>query len=116
MTPLNLFVYADRESKLRRCLARADEKETLSEREILKKVAEMAGPEFGRYARLLYSNIMDLSRSYQSALGDRKSPLAEKIAKAIAETEGKRLPDHALVACQGTEGAYSQQACEKLFA
>ena len=35
------------------------------EREILKKVAEQAGPEFGSYARLLFANIMDLSRSYQ---------------------------------------------------
>lgn len=86
------------------------------ERSIINRLTASAGDEYAPYVRTLYNQIFDLSRSYQSALGDHKSPLAEKITRAIAETEGKRLPDHALVACQGTEGAYSQQACEKLFA
>ena len=86
------------------------------ERSIINRLTAASGDDYAPYVRTLYNQIFDLSRSYQSVLGTRKSPLAEKIEKAVNETEGKHLPDHALVACQGTEGAYSQQACEKLFA
>ena len=85
------------------------------EREIINRLTAAAGNEYAPYVRALYAHIFDLSRSYQSAVWQRRSPLAEQIARALAETTGKRLPDHALVACQGTEGAYAQQACEKLF-
>ena len=84
------------------------------EREILKKVAEMAGPEFGRYARLLYSNIMDLSRSYQGKQNQTATALADAITTAIEDTP-HLFPQEAMVACQGVEGAYSQIACEKIF-
>ena len=85
------------------------------EREIVNRLTARAGSELAPYIDALYSHIFDLSRSYQSALWERKSPLTDKIARALSETEGKRLPEHALVACQGTEGAYAQQACERLF-
>ena len=84
------------------------------EREILKKVAEQAGPEFGSYARLLYANIMDLSRSHQSKQNGSVTNLAQKITQAIEDTP-KLFPLEAMVACQGVEGAYSQIACEKIF-
>ena len=84
------------------------------EREILKKVAEQAGPEFGSYARLLYANIMDLSRSHQSKQNGSVTNLAQKITQAIEDTP-KLFPQEAMVACQGVEGAYSQIACEKIF-
>lgn len=85
------------------------------EREILNRLTAQAGDTYAPYVRALYSHIFDLSRSYQSALWKQQSPLADKIRCALENTEGKRLPEHALVACQGTEGAYAQQACEKLF-
>ena len=84
------------------------------EREILKKVSELAGPEFGRYTRLLYSNIMDLSRSYQGRRNQSANTLAEAIQDAIEHTP-RLFPQEAMVACQGVEGAYSQIACEKIF-
>jgi len=84
------------------------------EREILKKVAEQAGPEFGSYARLLYANIMDLSRSYQGKRNGKATGLAEAITLAIENTP-KLFPRDPMVACQGVEGAYSQIACEKIF-
>ena len=84
------------------------------EREILKKVAEQAGPEFGSYARLLYSNIMDLSRSHQARQNGKTTALAEQILEAIESTP-RLFPQTAMVACQGVEGAYSQIACEKIF-
>ena len=84
------------------------------EREILKKVAEQAGPEFGSYARLLYATIMDLSRSHQGRQNGKTSALAEEISHAIENTP-RLFPQEAMVACQGVEGAYSQIACEKIF-
>lgn len=85
------------------------------EREIVNRLTAMAGDEYAPYVRALYGQIFDLSRSYQSAVGQRPSPLTEKLERAASQTEAKRLPEHALVACQGVEGAYAQQACERLF-
>lgn len=85
------------------------------EREIVNRVTARAGEAYAPYVRALYSHIFDLSRSYQSAVWNQQSPLAAKIERALRETTDKRLPEHALVACQGTEGAYAQQACERLF-
>lgn len=85
------------------------------ERSILNRLTAAAGDNYAPYVRTLYNQIFDLSRSYESSLNHHPSPLSEKLEKALSETHGKHLPDHALVACQGTEGAYSQQACEKLF-
>ena len=86
------------------------------ERAILNRLTAKAGDTYAPYVKALYSQLFDLSRSYQSSLFHYESPLAAKLADAVAATEGKHLPDHALVACQGTEGSYGQQACEKLFA
>ena len=85
------------------------------EREIVNRLTKQAGDAYAPYVNALYSHIFDLSRSYQTRLNTQPGALAEKIARAIAETEGKSLPAHALVACQGVEGSYQQQACEKLF-
>jgi len=84
------------------------------EREILKEVAEKSGSDLGNYTQGLYSMIFELSRSYQSKLGDTPSPLYQKITQAIENTE-KLFPQAPMVACQGVEGAYSQIACEKIF-
>ena len=85
------------------------------ERAIINRLTAAAGDEYAPYVKALYAQIFDLSRSYQSSLWARRSPLADEIAAALASTQGRRLPEHALVACQGTEGAYGQQACERLF-
>ena len=66
------------------------------------------------YTRVLYSMLFELSRSYQSKLGDSLSPLYNTITQAIENTP-KMLPQAPMVACQGVEGAYSQIACEKIF-
>ena len=41
MNPLNIFVYADKVSKLARCVSRADENERLSEKDILRKMKQI---------------------------------------------------------------------------
>ena len=84
------------------------------EREKLLDVAQKAGPEMANYTRVLYSMLFELSRSYQSKLGDTLSLLYQRITEAIENTP-KLFPQQAMVACQGVEGAYSQIACEKLF-
>ena len=45
------------------------------EREKLLDVAQKAGPEMANYTRVLYSMLFELSRSYQSKLGNTVSPL-----------------------------------------
>ncbi len=85
------------------------------EREIVNRLTAQAGDAYAPYVKALYSHIFDLSRSYQSAKWERQSPVMAKIEAALSQDQGKRLPEHALVACQGTEGAYAQQACERLF-
>ena len=84
------------------------------EREKLADVAQKAGPDMANYTRVLYSMLFELSRSYQSKLGDSVSALYDSITKAIENTP-KLFPQQAMVACQGVEGAYSQIACEKIF-
>ncbi len=87
------------------------------ERELLKRVGEMTGDkDLSLYTRLLYADIMGLSRSYQHKYldgGDCK--LAEKLQAAIHAPKQKNLPEEAVVACQGVEGAYSALACTRLF-
>ena len=85
------------------------------ERAILNRLSDAAGETYAPYVRTLYNQIFDLSRSYQASLGQYRSPLERQIAEALSRTEGTRLPERAFVACQGTEGAYGQQACERLF-
>ena len=84
------------------------------EREILKDVAEKAGPEMADYTRVLYSMLFELSRSYQSKHNTTTTQLYQQITHAIDNTP-KLFPQQAMVACQGVEGAYSQIACEKIF-
>lgn len=84
------------------------------ERELLNRVAKMSGDEMKTYTRLLFSTVLNLSRSYQHSFLDNTSVLTEKILSASANTADV-FPSEAVVACQGVEGAYSSLACEKLF-
>ncbi|MBP3661008.1 MAG: bifunctional chorismate mutase/prephenate dehydratase [Oscillospiraceae bacterium] len=84
------------------------------EREILKKAAEKAGPELGGYARVLFSMLMELSKSYQNKRNNKEIELHRQIDDAIENTP-RLFPQAPMVACQGVEGANSQIACEKIF-
>ena len=84
------------------------------ERALLDKVSELSGEEFETYSRILYSTILDVSRSYQHSRLEKPSPLYQEITDAIENTP-KIFPERASVACQGIEGAYSQIAAERLF-
>ncbi|MEG6522457.1 bifunctional chorismate mutase/prephenate dehydratase [Desulfotomaculum sp. 1211_IL3151] len=84
------------------------------EREVLNLVAELAGEKMESYSKRLFNTLFDLSRAYQNQLFSNKCQLAEQIKTATCDMT-KHFPLKASVACQGTEGSYSQQACDKLF-
>ena len=84
------------------------------EREILQEVALKVGPDMTNYARVLYSMIFELSRSYQSKRNSENTELYQTITDSIENTPNL-FPQAPMVACQGVEGAYSQIACEKMF-
>ncbi len=90
-------------------------RDTERERQLLNRVSDLAGEDMSSYTRVLFTTMLDLSRSYQSKHMQKISPLGEKIAKAMEKTN-KLFPTRAHVACQGIEGAYSQKACDKIFA
>jgi chorismate mutase/prephenate dehydratase len=84
------------------------------ERQLLNKVSDLAGEEFETYARVLFSTIMDLSKSYQNKKLFNASALVEEINTAVKNTPSV-FPERASVCCQGVEGAYSQKAADKIF-
>lgn len=87
------------------------------ERELLARVAAKSDDkDLQLYTRLLYSSIMGLSRSYQHKYLDQgSSALTERIRQSAQRFSMQDLPESAVVACQGVEGAYSSLACERLF-
>ena len=84
------------------------------EREVLDHVMERAGDGMELYAKLLYQTMFEVSRSYQHWLLDDTSEFMHEI-RAAAERTPALFPQKGVVACQGVEGAYSEQACERLF-
>ena len=85
------------------------------ERAVLAHVTGECAPEMAMYVKLLYNTLFDVSRSYQQRYLTSETELKDRISQAMISTP-KEFPKQALVACQGVEGAYSQQACDKLFA
>lgn len=85
------------------------------EREILFRVTGLAGEGLENEVRTLFATLFDISGSRQRRrLSPDTPPLKKMIRAAVRETP-ERFPTRATVACQGVEGAYSQQACDKLF-
>ena len=84
------------------------------ERDKLADIAANSRDDLQTYVQMLYSNIFELSRSYQHDLNRVKTSLRDEIEAAIENTP-RLFPTSAMVACQGTEGAYSQLACERMF-
>lgn len=84
------------------------------ERELLSRIADMAGEELGGYAKTLYRTMMDVSKAYQYTRLRGESVIYDQITEAQKNTP-KVFPASAKVACQGVEGAYSQIAAEKFF-
>ena len=84
------------------------------ERAVLDKQTAAVDENMATYVKLLYNTLFDLSRSYQQRYMTQGSEITNHIAAALENTP-QLFPKKAIVACQGVEGAYSQQACDKLF-
>ena len=84
------------------------------ERKIISRVTDIAGTTYAGYAKVLFSTLLDLSRSYQNQLLSEKTQLGKNIEEAAKDTS-RIFPAKAVIACQGVEGAYSQLACDRLF-
>ena len=84
------------------------------ERELLSRISEMSGEEFGGYAKTLYRTMLDVSKAYQYTRLTSSSKIHDQISEAVKNTT-PMFPTAAKVACQGVEGAYSQIAAEKFF-
>ena len=84
------------------------------EREVLNRAGAEAGEANENGVRALFGFLMAQSRANQMLEGKETSDLGRLISRSLEETP-KLFPEKATVACQGVEGAYSQQACEKIF-
>lgn len=85
------------------------------EREERLRMIKRAGDELGDRAGVLFTTLFDLSRSYQRYLISGNGKLAAELEAAAKADIDTLFPSRAVVACQGVEGAYSQQACDRLF-
>ena len=89
-------------------------RDTERERELLNRLAQQAGEQYEQGIRALYQQMLDHSRILQQLEGKPESSLGAQIRRAV-DNAPALFPEKASVACQGVEGAYSQQACEKVF-
>ncbi len=80
------------------------------ENEVLDKI-ERSGGEYGTFARLLYSNIMQLSRALQHTIVGSGGELRSAIEGAKAEIPKENIT----VAYQGIRGANNHEAVKKIF-
>ncbi len=84
------------------------------ERDIINRISSQVSDDLGSYAKILYSTLFQVSRSYQFKKLIPSSPVTDKMKKAVEETS-QLFPRNAKVGCQGVEGAYAQSACDRIF-
>ena len=84
------------------------------ERDKLNAIAAESREDMQTYTQMLYSMIFELSRSHQSDLTRTQSNLRKDVEQAIEGTP-RLFPTSPIIACQGTEGAYSQIAGTRMF-
>ena len=89
-------------------------KDRRRERELMDRLAEQAGEDYENGIRGIYSLMIDQSCARQKRIMAEPSELSRRMDEAVKNTENL-FPEKATVACQGTEGAYSQAAAEKIF-
>ena len=88
--------------------------DTGRERDIINRVSLMAGEDLEHYSKLMYQTLFSVSRAYQSERLRAESTLMQALEAAAAHAQ-KKMPQRVMVACQGTEGAYSQKVTERMF-
>lgn len=85
------------------------------ERKKLSEIQSKSPKELETYANVLYSLLLEISRSYQDRLINTENNLYNSIKEAITESTNISFPKNAMVACQGVDGSYSQIACDRIF-
>ncbi|MBR6953831.1 MAG: chorismate mutase [Clostridia bacterium] len=88
--------------------------DTGREREIVNRLTLRAGEDLERHTKLLYQTLFSVSRAYQAERIHPADPGEDALEQAVAGAPVP-FPARAMVACQGTEGAYAQQACTRMF-
>lgn len=84
------------------------------EREIIARLTKDMDAGMATYTKVLYNTLFEVSRSCQTKRISDGGRLSAMILDAAEKTD-RDLPTTCTVACQGTEGANSQLAAEKLF-
>lgn len=83
------------------------------EREILSRMSAKS-EELKTYTRMLYNTLFSVSKSYQRSKLYGESEYRKELNEAVKNSP-RIFPNSGIIAVQGTEGAYSQQACDKIF-
>ncbi len=84
------------------------------EREILMKVREKAGSEYGSSAHQLFRTVLELSRARQAARLIPATTVAARVA-AMCANEQAIFPTEGRIAVSGIEGCHAGAAAERLF-
>ena len=84
------------------------------EREILLKITKESGESLQSCARILFSTLFELSKSYQRRQSSEFSDFSRMILDSLNNTP-KLFPAMAKVGCCGVPGAYAQLAADRLF-
>ena len=86
----------------------------VAERTKLEDITSNAPESMATYEKLMYNTIRELTRDYQRGHLLEDTPLVESIRNAQERTPDV-FPERAVVACQGVQGAYQQEAADRLF-
>ncbi len=84
------------------------------EKEVIEKAVAMAEDDMATYCRMLYNNIMEMSKDYQRKVMKRGEDFVAMLEESRARTPDS-LPENGKVACHGGQEPYCRQACMKLF-
>ena len=79
------------------------------EKQILDRVEQTVGEEYGHFVSSIYKKIMSVSRSFQGNELNRNSDFAKRLSSLPTACE------YTKVFCQGAEGSFSHAAAEKMF-
>lgn len=86
----------------------------IREHALLEKISEMSSDDLVYYNRMMFTMLMEMSVDHQHMFTAHESPVVGEIQNALENTPNL-FPSSAIVACQGVQGAYSQEACERFF-
>lgn len=83
------------------------------EDEVLKRAGENIEPSYSNASKVLFTNIMDISKCIQQNTISNQSEFTNKLKSKMELNE--KIPTNAVVACSGVSGAYAHIAAQKVF-